>query len=145
MITWQPKARFFQWCNCLCKAQIRLLVANSTKYGLGCTIFTKDIERALTAADKIKSGTVCINNPLMENIAAPFFRLCTMGLALTLAMTTGCGDSDEAGNDCEVDAYQCGDEEMLQQCDPDAGWVDVEDCAAQGLMCHAEMGHCMAD
>ena len=46
--------------------------ANSTKYGLGCTIFTKDIERALTAADKIKSGTVCINNPLMENIAAPF-------------------------------------------------------------------------
>ena len=24
-------------------------------------IFTKDIERALTAADKIKSGTVCIN------------------------------------------------------------------------------------
>jgi len=47
-------------------------MANSTKYGLGCTIFTKDIERALTAADKIKSGTVCINNPLMENIAAPF-------------------------------------------------------------------------
>ena len=46
--------------------------ANSTKYGLGCTIFTKDIERAMTAADKIKSGTVCINNPLMENIAAPF-------------------------------------------------------------------------
>ena len=47
-------------------------MANSTKYGLGCTIFTKDIERALTAADKIKSGTVCINSPLMENIAAPF-------------------------------------------------------------------------
>ncbi len=49
-----------------------ITMANSTKYGLGCTIFTKDIERALTAADKIKSGTVCINNPLMENIAAPF-------------------------------------------------------------------------
>ena len=47
-------------------------MANSTKYGLGCTVFTKDIERALTAADKIKSGTICINNPLMENIAAPF-------------------------------------------------------------------------
>jgi len=47
-------------------------MSNATKYGLGCTIFTKNIDRALTAADKIKSGTVCINNPLMENIAAPF-------------------------------------------------------------------------
>ncbi|MBH08782.1 MAG: aldehyde dehydrogenase [Candidatus Marinimicrobia bacterium] len=47
-------------------------MANSTKYGLGCTIFTKDMERALRASDKIKSGTVCINSPLMENIAAPF-------------------------------------------------------------------------
>ncbi len=49
-----------------------IIMANSTEYGLGCTIFTKDIERALMAADQIKSGTVCINNPLMENIAAPF-------------------------------------------------------------------------
>ena len=47
-------------------------MSNATKYGLGCTIFTRDIERAMNAADKIKSGTVCINNPLMENIAAPF-------------------------------------------------------------------------
>ena len=47
-------------------------MANSTKYGLGCTIFTRDIERAMTAADDIKVGTFCINNPLMENIAAPF-------------------------------------------------------------------------
>ena len=47
-------------------------MAISTKYGLGCTIFTRDMERALTAADNIKAGTFCINNPLMENIAAPF-------------------------------------------------------------------------
>ena len=47
-------------------------LSNSTRYGLGCTIFTRDIEKALTAADDIKSGTFCINNPLMENIAAPF-------------------------------------------------------------------------
>ena len=32
----------------------------------------EDIDRALTAADDIKSGTICINSPLMENIAAPF-------------------------------------------------------------------------
>ena len=47
-------------------------MSNATKYGLGCTIFTKDIERAMNAADKIKSGTVCINSPLMENIADTF-------------------------------------------------------------------------
>ena len=47
-------------------------MANATKYGLGCTIFTRDIERALTAADKIQAGTFCINSPLMENMAAPF-------------------------------------------------------------------------
>ncbi|HIC38375.1 MAG TPA: aldehyde dehydrogenase family protein, partial [Candidatus Marinimicrobia bacterium] len=47
-------------------------LSNSTRYGLGCTIFTRDIEKALTAADDIKAGTFCINNPLMENIAAPF-------------------------------------------------------------------------
>ena len=47
-------------------------LSNLTKYGLGCTIFTKELEKAMKAADKIKSGTVCINSPLMENIAAPF-------------------------------------------------------------------------
>ena len=46
--------------------------SNDSIYGLGCSIFTKDIDRALTAADDIKSGTICINSPLMENIAAPF-------------------------------------------------------------------------
>ena len=46
--------------------------SNDSVYGLGCSIFTNDIDRALTAAEDIKSGTVCINSPLMENIAAPF-------------------------------------------------------------------------
>ena len=47
-------------------------LSNSTKYGLGCSIFTRDIERAMKAADEIQAGTFCINSPLMENIAAPF-------------------------------------------------------------------------
>ena len=46
--------------------------SNSTKYGLGCCIYTNNIDQAMTAAEEIKSGTICINNPLMENIAAPF-------------------------------------------------------------------------
>tara|TARA_B110000116_G_scaffold68525_1_gene59093 strand:- start:609 stop:2063 length:1455 start_codon:yes stop_codon:yes gene_type:complete len=46
--------------------------SNNSIYGLACSIYTKDIDRALTAADEIQAGTVCINSPLMENIAAPF-------------------------------------------------------------------------
>jgi acyl-CoA reductase-like NAD-dependent aldehyde dehydrogenase len=46
--------------------------SNNSIYGLACSIYTKDIDRALTAADEIQSGTVCINSPLSENIAAPF-------------------------------------------------------------------------
>ena len=49
-----------------------IAMSNSTKYGLGCSIFTRDIERAMKAADEIQAGTFCINNPLMENMAAPF-------------------------------------------------------------------------
>jgi len=52
--------------------QDAIIQSNNSIYGLGCSIFTKDIDRALTAADDIKSGTICINSPLMENIAAPF-------------------------------------------------------------------------
>ena len=51
--------------------QDAIIKSNDSIYGLGCSIFTKDIDRALTAADDIKSGTICINSPLMENIAAP--------------------------------------------------------------------------
>ena len=41
--------------------------------------------------------------------------------------------------------YSCTDAEVLQECDSNGeSCVDVEDCAADGLMCHAEMGHCMA-
>lgn len=41
--------------------------------------------------------------------------------------------------------YTCTDEEVLQECDANGeNCVDTEDCAEQGLMCHAEMGHCMA-
>jgi len=49
-----------------------IALSNSTKYGLGCSIFTRDIEKAMKAADEIQAGTFCINNPLMENMAAPF-------------------------------------------------------------------------
>ena len=40
--------------------------------------------------------------------------------------------------------FECTEDEVLQECDADGNCEDVEDCASVGLMCHAEMGHCMA-
>lgn len=52
-----------------------------------------------------------------------------------------CGAS--ADGDCEAASYQC-DGTILQQCGDDGVWEDQEDCADLNMMCHAEMGHCMA-
>lgn len=47
-------------------------LANTLQYGLGCNIYTNDMEKALTAADDIKAGSFWINDPLPDNEAAPF-------------------------------------------------------------------------
>jgi len=47
-------------------------LANNSQYGLGCNIYTNDLEKALTAADDIKAGSFWINDPLTDNEAAPF-------------------------------------------------------------------------
>ena len=57
-------------------------------------------------------------------------------LAIILSLFIGCG---------EKVTYTCTEAEVLQECDGNGeNCTDVEDCAAEGLMCHAEMGHCMA-
>ena len=58
-----------------------------------------------------------------------------LSLVLFLA---ACGKEEDT-------TYQCTDADVLQECDPNGeSCTDIEDCAAAGLMCHAEMGHCMA-
>ena len=47
-------------------------LTNNSIYGLGCNIYTNDMEKALTAADDIKAGSFWINDPLTDNEAAPF-------------------------------------------------------------------------
>jgi betaine-aldehyde dehydrogenase len=47
-------------------------LANNSEYGLGASILTNDLEKALTAAENIKAGTFWINDPLTDNDAAPF-------------------------------------------------------------------------
>jgi acyl-CoA reductase-like NAD-dependent aldehyde dehydrogenase len=46
--------------------------ANDSEYGLGASIYTKDLATAMRAMDSIKAGTFWINDPLTDNDAAPF-------------------------------------------------------------------------
>ncbi len=47
-------------------------LANDTKYGLGGSVFTQDIERGKRVADRIESGMVFINHPTWTAPELPF-------------------------------------------------------------------------
>jgi len=47
-------------------------LANSTPYGLGASVYTRDLQTAVRCLREIKSGTVWINDPLTDNDAGPF-------------------------------------------------------------------------
>lgn len=49
-----------------------IALANKSEYGLGANVYTKDLEEAMRAVDEIDSGMVWVNNPLLDNDAAPF-------------------------------------------------------------------------
>lgn len=58
-------------------------------------------------------------------------------MTLLLTLFFACGEDT---------TYTCTETEVLQECDANGeNCTDVEDCMEQGLMCHAEMGHCMAE
>nr|XP_013189662.1 unnamed protein product [Amyelois transitella] len=46
--------------------------ANNTEYGLASGVFTKDVSRALTFAERIEAGTVFVNTYNKTDVAAPF-------------------------------------------------------------------------
>jgi len=47
-------------------------LANDSEYGLGASVYTKDLATAMRAMESIKAGTFWINDPLTDNDAAPF-------------------------------------------------------------------------
>jgi betaine-aldehyde dehydrogenase len=61
-----------------------IAVANGTPFGLGASIFTTSLERAMKAAEEIRSGTFWINDPLTDNHAAPFGGMKESGLGREL-------------------------------------------------------------
>jgi acyl-CoA reductase-like NAD-dependent aldehyde dehydrogenase len=47
-------------------------MANDSPFGLGSSVFTTSLEEAMEAADRLESGMVWVNNPLIDNDALPF-------------------------------------------------------------------------
>jgi succinate-semialdehyde dehydrogenase/glutarate-semialdehyde dehydrogenase len=47
-------------------------LANDSNFGLGCSIFTQDIERGKRIADQIDTGMVFINHPTWTQADLPF-------------------------------------------------------------------------
>ncbi len=47
-------------------------LANRSRYGLGSTIYTRDLDEAFRAVHELEAGMVWVNAPLLDNDAGPF-------------------------------------------------------------------------
>jgi acyl-CoA reductase-like NAD-dependent aldehyde dehydrogenase len=59
-------------------------LANSTRFGLGCNAYTKDLDSIVRCMREIKAGTVWFNDPLTDNDAGPFGGMKQSGLGREL-------------------------------------------------------------
>ena len=59
-------------------------LANSTRFGLGANVYTRDLETAVRCMKEIRAGTVWINDPLTDNDAGPFGGMKQSGLGREL-------------------------------------------------------------
>jgi len=59
-------------------------LANSTRFGLGANVYTRDLETAVRCMREIRAGTVWINDPLTDNDAGPFGGMKHSGLGREL-------------------------------------------------------------
>lgn len=49
-----------------------LILANRSRYGLGSTVYTTDLDEAMRAVNELEAGMVWVNAPLLDNDAGPF-------------------------------------------------------------------------
>ena len=49
-----------------------LTLANRSRYGLGATVYTRDLEESMRAVNELEAGMVWVNAPLLDNDAGPF-------------------------------------------------------------------------
>lgn len=49
-----------------------LALANRSRYGLGATVYTLDLDESMRAVNELEAGMVWVNAPLLDNDAGPF-------------------------------------------------------------------------
>jgi acyl-CoA reductase-like NAD-dependent aldehyde dehydrogenase len=59
-------------------------LANGTRFGLGCNVYTKDLDAIVRCMREIRAGTVWFNDPLTDNDAGPFGGMKQSGLGREL-------------------------------------------------------------
>jgi betaine-aldehyde dehydrogenase len=59
-------------------------LANSTRFGLGCNVYTRDLETIVRCMHEIRAGTIWFNDPLTDNDAGPFGGMKQSGLGREL-------------------------------------------------------------
>ena len=57
-----------------------IALANSTRFGLGANVYTRDLETTVRCMREIRAGTVWFNDPLTDNDAGPFGGMKQSGL-----------------------------------------------------------------
>lgn len=63
-----------------------IIIANDTSFGLGASIWSNDIERALGMAKKVEAGMVYLNEPVSSRPELPFGGVKKSGLGREMAM-----------------------------------------------------------
>ena len=53
-------------------ADAAIALANDTRFGLGASLWTRDLDRAARLADRIESGSVFVNARVRSDFAMPF-------------------------------------------------------------------------
>jgi betaine-aldehyde dehydrogenase len=61
-----------------------IALANGTRYGLGASVYTRDLETTVRCMREIRAGTVWFNDPLTDNDAGPFGGMKQSGLGREL-------------------------------------------------------------
>ena len=61
-----------------------IALANSTRFGLGANVYTRDLETTVRCMREIRAGTVWFNDPLTDNDAGPFGGMKQSGLGREL-------------------------------------------------------------
>ena len=48
------------------------MLANRSRYGLGATVYTTNLDESMRAVNELEAGMVWVNAPLLDNDAGPF-------------------------------------------------------------------------